>query len=296
MLKGTLRLAAVLAVAGGLAVVPAASRAASARAEGPELHRATAPLGTYDDVAGAQLLASQINADRAANGLPRLVVHQDLTGIAQGHSRRMAAAGKIWHNDELFSDRTRDRLGASILGENVGFDGGGAATSHQMYMDSPAHRANILDPRFTHMGIAVTVADGIAYSTEDFMQAEPAAAPAPRAAPAPPPKPAAPPAPPPAPPTTEPVAAQAATKEAAPAPATRVHAPTRTTAGELAVGGTSVPASEGIASVARRGALAEVPGWLVASLSAVNVVLAWATVVVARRNRRAEWAVAGVAR
>jgi hypothetical protein len=291
MLKGTLRLAAVLAVAGGLAVVPAASRAASARAEGTELHRATAPLGTYDDVAGAQLLASQINADRAANGLPRLVVHQDLTGIAQGHSRRMAAAGKIWHNDELFSDRTRDRLGASILGENVGFDGGGAATSHQMYMDSPDHRANILDPRFTHMGIAVTVADGIAYSTEDFMQAEPAAAPAPRAEPAPPP--AAPPAPSPAPPTTEPVAAQAATKDPAPVPATRVHAPTRTTpSGELA----SAPATERITSIAQRPELPEIPSWLVATLSVLNAVLAWATVVVARRNRRAEWAVAGAAR
>jgi hypothetical protein len=215
--NGKARLAALIVLVGGLALAPAA-HAATAR---PEPLRLTRALGTYDDVAGARLLATQINSDRVANGLPPLAISTKLTAIAQDHSRRMAEAGKIWHNDDLFGQTTRSALGAIRLGENVGFDGGGAVTSHQMYMSSPAHRANILDPRFTAMGIAVTVADGIAYSTEDFMQA--GAAPPP---PPPPPPPAAP--TPAAPPTTAPVVAQAAKPTAAPTHRRAPAVPTRT--------------------------------------------------------------------
>ncbi len=286
---GTGRLAVVLALVAAVAVVPAVSHArpAGAATAHPGLAPSASP-GSYDDVAGAELLARQINAARAEHGLPPLLVHQDLTAIAQAHSRRMAAAGSIWHNEELFTPRERDRLGASRLGENVGFDGGGAATTHQMYMDSPPHRASILDPRFTAMGIAVTVADGIAYSTEDFMQARTVPAPTPRLAattPTPAPPAPAPPAPAPtapAPTATERVDARAPATPAAPVPRTGPAGPTRALPSADSVRHRIVPAS-----VTTPGP--EVPAPLVAGMSLVNAALAWATVLAARRGR-AEWA------
>ncbi len=39
------------------------------------------------------------------------------------------------------------------LGENVGF-GGTIAQIHEAYLDSPGHRANIMDPAFTEVGAA----------------------------------------------------------------------------------------------------------------------------------------------
>jgi hypothetical protein len=242
----------------------------------------------YDDPAGAQLLASQINADRVANGLRPLTISSDLTAIAQAHSRRMAEAGRIWHNDELFTQSERARLGASRLGENVGFDGGGAVTSHQMYMDSAPHRANILDPRFTAMGIAVTVADGISYSTEDFMQAA-APAPAPTPAPAPKPRPPTPPAAaPPAPPTTEP-AAPTTTVPPAPVGGTGAQlARTNVRAERDATPATDTDARpRRVAAVATSRSVPSVPAPLAGALGLVNAALAWATVLAARRRRLA---------
>lgn len=283
------RLGAVAALVLGLAIAPTAARATEARATRPEPARVTEVQGAYDDVAGAQLLAEQINADRVANGLRPLEISAELTSIAQAHSRRMAAAGKIWHNDELFSQSVRSRLRASRLGENVGFDGGGAATSHQMYMDSPPHRANILDPRFTAMGIAVTVADGIAYSTEDFMQVDSPPPPPPRPAPVAPA-----PAPPAAPPTTEPVVAQAAPQPAAPAGRTGLVVPTRRP-------GTEAPAAAAVQQRLEHGGTGRasglpIPEPLAAALCLVNAALAWATVLTARSARRTDWAVSEAGR
>jgi uncharacterized protein YkwD len=280
------RLAAVVALAAGLALSPVVAHGADARPTGPQPVPIAAPM--YDDVAGAQLLASQINADRSANGLRPLTISVDLTAIAQAHSRRMAEAGRIWHNDELFTQSERARLGASRLGENVGFDGGGAVTSHQMYMDSAPHRANILDPRFTAMGIAVTVADGISYSTEDFMQAAAQApAPAPTPAPAPKPKPAAPPTTvPAAPPTTAP-AVPPTTTPAAPVGATGAQlARTNVRAEQDATPEADADASpRRVAAVATGRSLPSVPPPLAGALGLVNAALAWATVLAARRNR-----------
>ena len=57
------------------------------------------------------------------------------------------------------ADRIR-RAGVltSILGENVS-QGDSAESAHQGLMDSPGHRATMLDPRFTHVGIGVAHTD-----------------------------------------------------------------------------------------------------------------------------------------
>ncbi len=44
------------------------------------------------------------------------------------------------------------------LGENVGY-GGTIAIVHEAYLNSPGHRANIMDPGFTQMGAAAVWGD-----------------------------------------------------------------------------------------------------------------------------------------
>jgi hypothetical protein len=183
--------------------------------------------GTTDDPSGAAALLVRVNGERASNGLPPLTPRNDVTEIAQGHSRRMAGQRQIFHNDDYFTAATRDRLGASALGENVAF-AGSVTDAHDELMQSPAHRANILDPRFTIAGFAVSSgADGLVYVTEDFAAVKATAAiaaePAPASGPAPaPPQRAAP----------APVTAPVSGPRAAPAVVTArptTEAPTATT-------------------------------------------------------------------
>ena len=127
---------------------------------------------------GAERLVQLANADRAAAGAPPLRLRADVTGIATTHSFAMVAQGDIFHNDDYFSAATRAALGAGVLGENVASNSS-VDDAHRRLMNSPHHRANLLDPRFTVVGLGV-VDDGTGYLyvTEDFVQ--PADAPAAR--------------------------------------------------------------------------------------------------------------------
>lgn len=77
----------------------------------------------------------------------------------------MAGVEKIWHNK-----RFRYQIsGWWLLGENVGWTNSTVDYLHRAFMASPEHRRNILDPRFTSIGIGETVsADGRIFVAEDF--------------------------------------------------------------------------------------------------------------------------------
>jgi hypothetical protein len=81
----------------------------------------------------------------------------------------MARAGDLAHNDAYFTEATRERLHARLLGENVARNGDVDA-AHRALMASPPHRANILDGRFTIVGIGAELREGSWWLTEDFLQ------------------------------------------------------------------------------------------------------------------------------
>jgi hypothetical protein len=94
----------------------------------------------------------------------------DVAGIAQAQSAAMAAAGTIWHNQDFLTQATRTALAARMLGENVGM-AGNIDQVHQALMNSPGHRANILEGAFSIVGMAaVKGPDGLVYITQDFVQ------------------------------------------------------------------------------------------------------------------------------
>lgn len=157
--------------------------------------------------------AQLIGQERSSRGIGGLAFAADLQAVARRHAQRMADRGEQYHNPDLASEVE----GWQALGENVGV-GSSADSLHQAFMGSPTHRAIILDPEFTEVGIGVVSQGGRLWIVQVFRlpaaataqpASAPAPAPAPEPAPAPAPVPQAPasapapvPAPPPPPPPT----------------------------------------------------------------------------------------------
>ncbi|MEY2568045.1 MAG: hypothetical protein QOE35_2574 [Actinomycetota bacterium] len=124
----------------------------------------------FDPASATQRLLDLTNGERAAAGVGPLTMRADVAGIAQGQSAAMAAAGTIWHNADFLTQATRNALAARMLGENVGM-AGSIDQVHQALMNSPGHRANMLEGAFSIVGMAaVKGPDGLVYITQDFLQ------------------------------------------------------------------------------------------------------------------------------
>lgn len=107
---------------------------------------------------------AQINADRAKSGRAAFTPRADLADLALRHSQTMAAENSLRHNPNLVTQVSNWQA----VGENVGM-GGNTRVLHAAFMNSPAHRANILDRDFTEVGLGVTVdARGVMWVTEVF--------------------------------------------------------------------------------------------------------------------------------
>lgn len=110
-----------------------------------------------------------INQDRAQNGLPPLAWSPCLANVAMQNAQRMAAQGYISHTNGPTLDLACG-LGNSA-GENVGYTSAGIndAQLNTMFMNSPGHRANILNPAYHYVGTAWAVApNGYAYIAVEF--------------------------------------------------------------------------------------------------------------------------------
>jgi len=113
----------------------------------------TAPVGSaafassaYASPAGD--LATATNTARVSAGLAPLTVDPQLSAVAQAWANNLAAAGTLSHNPALRTQVTN----WTVLGENVGM-AGDVPTVQNAFMHSPEHKANILDPRYTQMGV-----------------------------------------------------------------------------------------------------------------------------------------------
>lgn len=162
------------------------------------------PPPAADTKALARRLFDLMNQERTSRGLPAFSRRTDVDDIAVAHSKRMAADGGIWHNDDYFTPATKNRLQAAYLGENVARNAD-IDDMHRRLMNSPHHRDNILNPRFSQVGVGVAVGEnGGLFGTENFLQPRPPAPPpaAPKAKPVD--KPRVAPPPPPAPPVPAP--------------------------------------------------------------------------------------------
>ncbi len=123
------------------------------------------------DAAGEKQLVELINQERAAEGLSPLAVDERLTRAARRHTELMVKHGGLSHQfDGEPSLQTRaadENLRSDRLAENVGLEMD-APGIHAGFMNSPPHRANILNPNYNAIGVGVMRNGDRLYATEDF--------------------------------------------------------------------------------------------------------------------------------
>lgn len=110
----------------------------------------------------------KINRVRARNGLDPVRLHRCLTdNAAQPWARRMARTGDFRHQELSDVQRKCTRFG--WMGENIAYGYPDAPSVMEAWLNSSGHRANILRPQFTHVGIGVKRdASGRRYWVQNF--------------------------------------------------------------------------------------------------------------------------------
>jgi len=135
----------------------------------PTLHAARPQTSIAD-----QVLLNAANRDRAAAGLAPLHWDVALAAAAHQHALLMAQKNALSHQfpgEPPMQDRAR-QAGArfSLIAENVA-EGPSVAGLHTQWMNSPPHRANLLDPALNAVGISVVQSGSIYFAVQDFSTA-----------------------------------------------------------------------------------------------------------------------------
>jgi uncharacterized membrane protein required for colicin V production len=124
------------------------------------------------DDAAQELLFSLINQERSSAGLTPLQRDPALAEVARRHSREMFRLGEFSHVSPT-TGSPADRIAVAnpdyvLSGENIAL-AQTAQAAHDGIMGSPPHRANVLNPGFTHVGVgALRHAEHGLMVTEEF--------------------------------------------------------------------------------------------------------------------------------
>jgi uncharacterized protein YkwD len=151
--------AALLLLGGGCAVQAPAGPSAS---------------GTSEEAA----LLAEMNRARTARGIPPLAHDPRLAELARAHSHDMATGGYFDHvgpDGRAPADRARDagyafrRIAENLYtASGTAADQDFAARAVRAWLESPGHRANMLNPELTHGGVGIVRRDNTALVTALF--------------------------------------------------------------------------------------------------------------------------------
>jgi uncharacterized protein YkwD len=138
---------------------------------GPGL-AAGSPPGPADPA--ERRLLELLNAERRERDLPEVRWNPSLAVLARGHAGDLLRSGELSHLSTVNGDSYADRLAGADLrvlaaAENLA-RGRGADHAHAGLMDSPGHRAAILNPDLAEVGIGVArpAGGGALYVVQDF--------------------------------------------------------------------------------------------------------------------------------
>lgn len=115
-----------------------------------------------------------VNKERNAAGLDSLAIDKGVNIVAQVKALDMAYNGYFNHVSPTYGDpfEMLEFFGIEFMtaGENIAQGPWTPEQVMDIWMNSPGHRANILDPDFTHIGIGYTIDEwGIPYWTQMFI-------------------------------------------------------------------------------------------------------------------------------
>jgi uncharacterized protein YkwD len=132
-----------------------------------------AQAGVFDDAAASgkcltpedeERLADQVlqlvNLERAAADLPPVIRNSALSKMASDYACRMVEEGFFEHTDPMNGFGPGDRAIAAdyyfyAIGENLAAGQSTPAEVMKVWMDSPSHRAIILDSKWSEIGVGV---------------------------------------------------------------------------------------------------------------------------------------------
>jgi uncharacterized protein YkwD len=128
------------------------------------------PARSMDSAAQRTLFAA-LNRERKEQGLPVLKWNEALAGAAQGHAEEMARHNLVSHTlagePSLASRATKAGARFTWISENV-VQSSSAEGAHEQFIQSPNHRANILDSDMDSVGIGIAERHGQLFVVEDF--------------------------------------------------------------------------------------------------------------------------------
>jgi len=112
-----------------------------------------------------------MNGARVNNGRRAVAQHSTLVSLARWRSKDQVQRNYFSHtilgtNYQVYHWYDTNGLNYSWGGENIGWNSGASDADspvliHEGFMNSPGHRANVLEPSFTHGGVGAFGADGV---------------------------------------------------------------------------------------------------------------------------------------
>ncbi len=106
-----------------------------------------------------------VNEERAKAGIAPLRMQYTAHRYARSHAKAMADNGSLWHDMGRYEHSLPDNY--RRYGENVAYHGS-VEDAHRLLMQSPPHRANILNPNFTFGGMGIRHANGYVFVSQNF--------------------------------------------------------------------------------------------------------------------------------
>ncbi|WP_454051744.1 CAP domain-containing protein [Cellulomonas sp. Marseille-Q8402] len=164
------------AAAVGLVATSAPALAADPSSAGT-LESQAAPAALYAPVAEAaavaapdveaaeQAVLARTNQVRAAEGAAPLTRSTAIDAVAEAWAAHMATTGDFRHNPDFFRQIPP---GWRTAGENIAMNSYDPAALITQWENSPGHRANLVNPAFTAIGIAVVEHGGLSYGVQVF--------------------------------------------------------------------------------------------------------------------------------
>ena len=164
------------------AAIPAKPAAAPAKPAAAPTKPATAPtkpaaaaptsanVGAYE-----QQVVDLVNKERAAAGLPALKTNAKLAGVAEKKAEDLRDNNYFDHQSPTYGSpfdmMKQFGITYSAAGENIAKGQKTPSDVMNGWMNSPGHRANILNANFTEIGVGfVTDSNGTTYWVQHFIR------------------------------------------------------------------------------------------------------------------------------
>lgn len=136
-----------------------------------EKQQSSAPITVSAQAAAEAEVLQLVNEERAKVGCSAVSANSALRELAEAFSEDMAARGFFDHTDPdgLSPWDRADKAGITSLGgENIARGQADAAAVMEAWMNSPGHKANILNCDFKTLGVGVHFGSGGPWWTQDF--------------------------------------------------------------------------------------------------------------------------------